>query len=242
MAEKKNNFWNKAVLVILLALPVSVYVGSVLLSGELNFRTLDILGNREVITNDEGEIDTVFYTVPEFSFIDQNGQVVTNEDLKGKIYVASFFFTSCPQVCPAMNFHLKSLHDRLQAYKDIVFLSHTIDPEFDSVPVLRQYALDLGVRNSEKWKFVTGEKSDIFSMADAYFLAARSDSSDAGHGGYYHSQQVVLVDWEGRIRSRRDDNGNIVGAYDIGQASDIDPLVDDLRVLAKEYRQIKMGK
>lgn len=242
MAGKSNNFVKKAVLIILLVLPVSVYVLSVVLSGELNFRTLEIIGERQVVTNDEGETDTVFYTVPEFRFTDQYDRDVTGEDLEGKIYVASFFFTTCPTICPSMNFHLKQVHDRLYAYKDIAYLSHTIDPDFDSVEVLRNYAGDLGVSGSDKWYFVTGDKKEIYSMADAYFLAARSDSSQTDHGGYYHSQQVVIIDWEGRIRSRKDENGNVIGSYDIGQAKDIDPLVDDLRVLAKEYRQVKMGR
>lgn len=238
MAEKNNTIMKKAVLIILLALPVSVYVLSVVLSGELNFRTLEILGPRELITDQDGEVDTLFYTVPEFSFVDQNHVVIDNEAMRGKIYAASFFFTTCPTVCPAMNFHLKVIHDRLNAYKDIHYISHTIDPDHDSIPVLKQYEKMIGAERTSKWHFVTGPKDDIFRMADAYFLAARNDSTQPG--GYYHSQQVVLVDWEGRIRSRKDDNGNIIGAYDLGQAMDIDALVDDLRVLAKEYRKVKM--
>lgn len=240
MNKKKNPVWKKAVLIILLVLPLSVYLLSVLLSGAVNFRTLEIVGPRQVVTFDDGTVDTNYYTIPDFSFTDHNGNTIDRETMKGRIYVATMFFTTCPTICPAMNFHLREVHNRLQAYKNIYYLSHTIDPEYDSVPILYQYAVDYNVQNSDKWLFVTGDKEEIFAMADAYFLAARQDSAEPG--GYYHSQQAVLVDWEGRIRSRKDDNGNVIGAYNIGEAKDIDALVDDLRVLAREYREVKMGQ
>ncbi len=242
MAGKSNKIGQRAVLVILLALPVSVYVGSVLLSGELNFKSLEVIGPKEVVQNPDGSFDTAYYEVPYFSFINQHGDTITKADMEGKIYVASFFFTSCPTICKPMNFHLKQVHDRLFAFDDVMFMSHSIDTEHDTVEALYQYARDLGVANSKKWLFVTGEKEDIFGMADAYFLPANTDSTRTDHAGYYHSAQVVLVDWNGNIRSRRDDNGNIVGAYDIGEAKDLDPLIDDLRVLTKEYREFKMKR
>lgn len=243
MSEKFKLYRNRAVLVVLLALPVSVYVLSVVLSGELNFKVLNVIGPKEVAENPDGTFDTTFYHVPEYSFVNQYGDTVTNETMRGKIYVASFFFTTCPTICPSMNFHLKEVYSRLYSFKDIYFLSHSIDPEHDSVPVLRKYVrTELQLDNPRKWLFLTGDKQETFDLAASYFLAAQEDSTRADHAGYAHSSQVVLVDWEGRIRSRRDDNGNIVGAYDITEAKDIDAIVDDLRVLAKEYRKVKMGE
>lgn len=246
MSERSEQIRKRAVLVILLALPVSVYLGAILLSGELKFDVLKVIGPKEVVQNSDGTFDTLAYRVPDFSFINQFGDTITREDMDGKIYVASFFFTTCPTICPAMNHHLKQVHDRLVSFKDIYFLSHTIDVEYDSVEVLYNYAYSqnkLNLTNFNKWYFVTGEQEDIFSMADSYFLAAQEDSLRPEEtGGYLHSSQVVLVDWEGRIRSRVDDNGNIVGAYETTRAEDIDVLIDDLRVLAKEYREVKMNR
>ncbi|KAB2813769.1 SCO family protein [Phaeocystidibacter luteus] len=242
MSSVFKKIQQRAVLVLLLALPVSVYVLSVVFSGELNFKVLEKIGPKEVVENADGTFDTAYYKIPDYSFVNQYGDTVTRADMEGKIYVASFFFTTCPTICPSMNFHLKEVYSRLSSFKDVRYLSHSIDPTHDSVPVLRQYARDLGVENTNTWYFVTGDKEEIFSMADAYFLAAQEDSLRQDHGGYYHSSQVVLVDWDGHIRSRRDDNGNIVGAYDISEAKDIKAIVDDLRVLTKEYRKVKMER
>lgn len=241
MAQQENNLRKKAVLIVLLALPVSVYLAAVFISGEVSFRSLDYVGPREVVVNENGVEETVYYHVPEFSFTDQDGNTVTNETMKGKVYVASFFFTSCPTICTPMNFHLKDVYDRFYAYPDIAFVSHTIDPMHDSVSVLKSYALERGVRDSDKWHFVTGAKDDIYSMAASYFLAANEDTTLTGHAGFYHSGQVMIVDWEGRIRSGIDEDGNPVGAYEMTEPKDIDQLVDDLKVLVKEYRKVKMG-
>lgn len=241
MSEKGKQYRKRAVLVIILALPVSIYLTAILYSGEIDFNSLETIGPVEVVENEDGTFDTIPYRIPDFSFITQYGDTVTREDMKGKIYVASFFFTSCPTVCPNMNFHLKQVHDRLIAFKNIYFLSHSIDP-YDTPEVLRDYAkFDLQLQNSNKWIFVTGEQDEVLNMADEYFLAASVDSARADHGGYAHSEKVVLVDWEGRIRCRKDDDGNVIGAYDISQAPDISVLVDDLRVLAKEYTKVTMG-
>lgn len=241
MSEKGNQIRKRAVLVILLALPVSVYLAAVIFSGEINFNSLETIGPAEVVENEDGTFDTIPYHIPDFSFISQYGDTVTKADMEGKIYVSSFFFTSCPTVCPNMNFHLKQVHDRLIAFKNIYFLSHSIDP-YDTPEVLREYEkFDLQVQNTGKWIFVTGEQDEIMRMADSYFLAASEDSTRADHGGYAHSAKVVLVDWEGRIRCRKDDDGNVIGAYDISQAPDIKVLVDDLRVLAKEYSKVTRG-
>lgn len=241
MSNSKNSPRKKAVLIILLALPVSIYIAAVFISGEITFRTLDFVGPTEWVKNAEGDEVESHYVVPAFSFIDQDGNTVTDESMKGKIYVASFFFTRCPTICTPMNFHLKNVYDRLYAFKDISFLSHTIDPTHDSIVQLKEYAEERGIFNSEKWHFVTGAKEDIYSMANSYYLAANQDSTQTDHAGFYHSGQVVIVDWDGHIRSGIDENGNPVGGYDITEAKDIDQLVDDLRVLAKEYRKVKMG-
>jgi protein SCO1/2 len=139
-----------------------------------------------------------------------------------------------------MNFHLKQAHDRMFAFKDVIFVSYSIDPETDTPEVLEEYKKRFDVGGSAKWKFITGDRETIYRLAQAYYLAAVKDS--AAEGGYTHSQSAVIVDWDGQLRSRLDDQNQLVGSYDVAQPVQVDELVEDLRVLVKEYRQKKMGK
>lgn len=221
----------KLILAALLLLPVSMYLGSLLISGAVNFRTLDDLGPGP---------SSADHALRDFHLIQSTGQPWTADSLDGKIAVVSFFFSSCPTVCPAMNFHLKQAHDRMFAFKDVVFVSYSIDPDTDTPEVLEEYKRRFEVGGSKKWHFITGDRATIYPLAQAYYLAAAQDS--AAEGGYTHSQSAVIVDWNGRIRSRRDDHDQVVGAYDVSQPVQVDELVEDLRVLVKEYRQLKMGK
>tara|TARA_B100000780_G_C21121157_1_gene454176 strand:+ start:3363 stop:3785 length:423 start_codon:yes stop_codon:yes gene_type:complete len=139
-----------------------------------------------------------------------------------------------------MNFHLKEAHDRLYGFKDLVFVSCTVDPNTDTPKILKDYKENLGVEESNKWKFITGKSDELYDLANAYYLTALRDSES--DGGYAHSQSAVIIDWEGNLRSRITDQGNILGAYDLSEAYLIDQLVDDVRVLIKEHRKVKMGR
>ncbi len=221
----------KLILAALLLLPVSMYLGSLVISGAVNFRTLEVLGPGPSAVGHEQR---------GFQLIQTNGQPLTADSMQGKIAVVSFFFSSCPTVCPAMNFHLKQAHDRMYAFKDVVFVSYSIDPDTDTPEVLEAYKERFEVGGSPKWKFITGDRETIYRLAQAYYLAAAQDS--AAEGGFSHSQSAVIVDWNGQLRSRVNDDNQIVGAYDVGQPVQVDELVEDLRVLVKEYRSQKMGK
>lgn len=234
----RQPIWKRAVLIILMLLPLSVYLLSLIISGEVNFRSLEIVGPRQAVKTDAG-FDTTYYHVPDFSMTDQYGRTFNRDSLKGKVYVVSFFFTTCPTICPAMNFHLREANQRMAAFKDLEFVSFSIDPDHDTPEVLLEYSKDLGVDQAGNWHFLTGNKDSTFALADEYFLGANTDST--APGGYYHSQSALIVDWEGRIRSRKDDQGNVQGAYDITTPIELDKMVDDLRVLIKEYRKLKMG-
>ncbi len=226
MAQLPSAAGKKWILALLLVGPVTVYLLSVLLSGEVQFRTLEKVGPGP---------DTAF------SFLDQRGRVITQDSLKGKMVVLSFFFSSCPTVCPAMNMNLKQVHDRLLAYKDVQFVSISVDPETDTPEVLQQYAERFGVEDSKKWWFLTGDRDLTYRLANLYYLVALKD--DAAEGGFTHSQTAVLLDWDGNIRSRlEEESGQLKGVYDLTSPHQSDELVDDLRVLAKEYRAHKMGK
>jgi len=213
---------------VLLVLPVAMYLGSLAISGAVNFRSLEDLGNPLA-----EKPDTAVY-------VRSDGQAWTLDSARGKIAVVSFFFTSCPTICPAMNFHLKEAHDRLYGYKDLVFISITVDPQTDVPVVLETYRDNLGVLQSNKWDFITGDREAIYGLANALWLHASQDSS--ADGGYSHSQSAVILDWNGHLRSRITDDGNLLGAYDVSEPYLVDQLVDDVRVLVKEHRKVKMGQ
>lgn len=225
----------RVVLIAMLVLPVFIYLIFVYGLKDVFFETLPYVEMPEL---KEGipTGDTVAYTIPDFAFTDQNGNVLTKDSMLGKVYVASFFFANCPTICPAMNFHLLQIHKRFSGFDDFMLLSHTVDPERDSVEALFTYAKQLGA-DVRKWKFVTGPKDDLYAAAQAYFLNAYEDQ--LAPGGFLHSQSVVLVDWEGKIRSRKDENGNMIGAYDVLEATQLNDLEEDIKVLMAEYERYK---
>lgn len=215
---------------VLLVLPVAMYLGSLVISGAVNFRTLEDLGDP---LEKAAWSDSIQFTQSDL-------QNWTPDSLEGKIAVVSFFFTSCPTICPAMNFHLKEAHDRLYGFKDLIFISCTVDPQTDVPVVLEAYKERLGVDGSNKWSFITGQREDLYALANSYYLVAMQDSS--AEGGYSHSQSAVILDWNGHVRSRITDEGNLLGIYDVSEPYLVDQLVDDVRVLVKEHRKIKMGQ
>lgn len=155
---------------------------------------LPILGIPKIQNNG----DTLFHTIPSFRLIDQDSNLVTNNTFKGKIYVADFFFTSCPSICPIMTRHMKEMYDHFENEEQLMFISHSIDTKHDSVPVLKEYSGKLNI-DDEKWRFVTGDKSEIYALANDYFNVAYEDQD--APGGYDHSGKIILVDPEGHIRS-----------------------------------------
>ncbi len=197
----------RVVLITMLVLPVFVYLLFVYGLKDVFFETLPYVKVAE-LNNGSPTGDSVAYVVPDFAFIDQNGEEVNQDSLRGNIYVASFFFANCPTICPAMNFHLQQIADRFKGYDDFYILSHTVDPEKDTVEALYAYAKNNGF-DKPNWHFVTGDKDAIYNAARNYYLSAYKD--ELAPGGFLHSQSVVLVDWEGRIRTRKDENGNLLG-------------------------------
>lgn len=183
-----------------------------------NNHRLPILGQHEY-----GKKDTIYYTVGNFSLINQDSAVVTNASLDGKIYIADFFFTSCPTICPKMKTQLLRVYEKIKNADDVSILSHTIDPEYDSVAVLKAFATNLGV-TTPTWHFVTGEKDSIYSLATTYMVMADEDSK--APGGYIHSGAFLLVDRERRIR----------GVYDGTLPNQVDILLNDIDLLGKEYK------
>ena len=174
------------------------------------------------------------HVIPAFSFINQQNDTITNTDYDGSIYVANFFFTNCPTICPIMTNKMKYVQDKLSVYPNIKFLSHTVDPENDSPVKLLEYALSMQADLSN-WNFVTGSKDEIYKIAAFYFVNAVKD--ELAPGGFLHSENFILVDKQGRVRSGIDINGNPYGAYDGTSDKDIKTLIKDIRVLMAEYKQ-----
>ena len=182
-----------------------------------------------------GEMD---YSIDDFSFINQDNETITKDSLTGSIYVANFFFTSCPSICPIMTRNMSYLQDKLSVFPNIRFLSHTVDPDNDTPKKLRSYVSLMQQKNINinlsNWDFVTGDKDKLYQSAADYFVNASVDS--LAPGGFLHSEYFILIDKQGRVRSGIDKNGNAVGAYDGTNEVQMKDLINDINVLMAEYK------
>ena len=178
---------------------------------------LPVYGEKEVVND-----DTVYHTIGNFRLVNQDSAIITNKTLDGKIYVADFFFTSCRTICPVMKTQMMRVYEAVEEDPEVALVSHTIDPEYDTVGLLHDYAERLGV-NSNKWHFLTGNKDSIYYLAQtSYFVTAMEDEAQAD--GFIHSGAFLLIDKEGRIR----------GKYDGTKPEEIDKLLKDIEILKKE--------
>lgn len=217
--RKKSNVKKIIILGAILLLPSFVYL--FLTVGKHNIFSLPYYGPREAISrieNGKEKTDTIYFTIPEFSFINQYGKKITQEETKGKIVVANFFFVKCPTICPKMATHIYDVQKTFEGNKDILFVSHTVNPENDSVPVLAEYAEKVHAGN--QWHFLTGNKDEIYNIATkGYFVSAMPD--EIAPGGFLHSEMLILLDKEGHIR----------GYFDGTSTSEAKKLKDAIRIL-----------
>lgn len=186
---------------------------------------LPVVGNTKIterIVDGETVYDTVPHTVGYYRLLDQDSAVVTPETVEGKIYVADFFFTSCPSICPIMKTEMLRVYNEFQATDDLMILSHSIDPEYDTVALLKDYAERLGVADN-KWRFLTGDKDEIFNLSESSYMITTTED-DTAPGGYIHSGAFFLVDTKKRIR----------GVYDGTESDQVDRLMGDIRKLLDE--------
>lgn len=174
-----------------------------------------------------------FNTVPAFEFIDQNGDTITNETMKGNVYVVDFFFTSCPTICTPMSQNLKQVQDALKDYTDFKILSVSIDPEYDTKEVLKKYANRYNAIDNT-WYFVRGDKEATFKLAREGFSAYVGESTDTIIK-FEHSGNFALVDRDGVIRSRKDAYGNWMMVYngveENGIAPQLQEIIEDAQTL-----------
>ncbi|HQQ93531.1 MAG TPA: SCO family protein, partial [Bacteroidia bacterium] len=167
--------------------------------------------------------DTIYHRVKGFSFVNQFGKATDSNTIQNKIYVTEFFFTTCKSICPIMNSNLDKIYHMFGNRGDFLILSHTVDPEQDSVPVLKAYSDLHGVHNSN-WLFVTGPKSELYQQARISYLL-NADQGDGGPADFIHTQNFALVDKERHIR----------GYYDGTDSLDVNRLITDIKLLIKEY-------
>lgn len=163
-----------------------------------------------------------YHTIADFSFVNQNGDTITQKNYEGKIYVADFFFTTCGSICPKMTTNLVDVQKAVLNNPKVMSLSHTVFPEVDSIPVLKAYAIKHGVVDS-KWNLVTGDKKDIYTMARKSYLAVKLGRPDQLYD-MVHTENFVLVDQKRRVR----------GFYDGTNKEEINRLLDDIDFLCKE--------
>lgn len=178
--------------------------------------TLPYLGRHS-----SGNGDTNYYAIPDFELFNQEGKKITRQQLEGKIYVADFFFISCPTICPKMKQQLLRVYGEFSEEEDVLLVSHTIDPKRDSVGALRAYADKLDVE-AGRWHFLTGDFDDIYEVAGNYMLAAQEDENEPG--GFLHSGSFALIDRNGHVR----------GYYDGTDREAVDQLMKDMKVLLDE--------
>ncbi len=194
-------------------------LASIVFACQPNFEptTLPILGNRDVDANG----DTIYHQIRDFSFVNQDSQIVTNATFAGKSYVADFFFIACPTICPKTAKQMLRIHDHFKTDSNLLLLAHTVAPKYDTVAALNRYARNLGVESS-KWHFVTGKQTTIYEIAKDYFSVALEDAS--APGGFDHSGRLILVDKNRHVRSFCDGTDPV----------DVDRFIKDIEKLLNE--------
>lgn len=184
--------------------------------------------------------------IPAFRFVDQKGDTISNEDYKGKVFVAEFFFTTCPTICPIMNENLVQVQKEFKGNDDFGVASFSIDPTHDTPEVLKEYAKLHGI-NHENWHLMTGDREKIYELANSGFNIYAGEDSNA-QGGFAHSGYFALIDQEGYLRSRKDKFGNPIiyyrGSVERGKAVGVgeeepqtDILIQDIKKLLKDGDQ-----
>ncbi|TAD97343.1 MAG: SCO family protein [Bacteroidetes bacterium] len=169
--------------------------------------------------------EDTMHRIPNFSFVSQEGKAITQQNFEGKIYVAEFFFTRCPDICKVMTSELSRVQDIFKDYPDVKILSHSVDPLADSVQVLKEYA-DFNKIDPNFWTLVTGDKQQIYQQAKcAYFIPVQTGTD--GKIDFVHSDKLILIDKEKRIR----------GYYSGTSRDEVDRLITEIQVLLSEYKR-----
>lgn len=214
MENKGSYYW------LLLLIPLVFVVWFFISKNEKEpLRTLPYFGKKKEMSKG----DTSYHTVKPFCFLNQYNEKVTEADVKNKIYVADFFFTTCQSICPIMSTELERVYKEFANNPSVMILSHTVDPETDSVNVMMSYSKLHGVKD-KRWLFLTGEKKHLYELArEGYLLNA--EEGDGGAEDFIHTQNFALVDKERHLR----------GFYDGTDSVEVSRLITDIKILLEEY-------
>lgn len=167
------------------------------------------------------------HTIADFSLVNQRGENFTQSVFDDKIYVANFFFATCPTICPIMSSHFSDLQNTFMDDSKVMFISYSVTPDIDSVAVLAEYGERYGT-NPDKWILATGDKKEIYNIARKSYFAVL-DEGDGGVQDFIHTENMILVDSKSRIR----------GYYDGTSTADMERLEDEIRILLKEENSAK---
>jgi protein SCO1/2 len=180
---------------------------------------------QEKVVDGKTVIDTVFRTIPAFKLLNQDSVAVTDKDFNGAIYVADFFFTSCPTICPTMHRNLLKVYKKYEGNPEVKLASHTIDVKYDVPSRMKAYADKLGVKGTQ-WEYLWGTKEEIYALAERNYLVAAKEDNKAP-GGFMHQGYLILIDKEKRMR----------GAYDGTLDKEVKKLMEDMDILLNEYKK-----
>jgi protein SCO1/2 len=164
-----------------------------------------------------------FHKIPNFELINQNGEKVTQKTFENKIYIADFFFTTCPGICPMMTLSMLKLQEEFKKDTAVLFLSHSVTPTIDSVPKLKEYALDNGIMD-KKWHLVTGNKKEIYDLGRKFYFVEEDLGEPKGIDEFLHTENFVLIDRNKHIR----------GIYNSLNRASLAQLIIDVKALQKE--------
>ncbi len=186
-------------------------------------RYLPIYGEKSYEAKN-GKTDTTYHTIQNFSFINQDGKTITQKDFDNCVYVADFFFTTCRSICPIMSTQMQRIAEHFKGNTEVKFLSHTVDPETDTVEQLKRYAIKHKA-DVKQWMLVTGDKKALYDIARTSYLLD-AEKGDGGPDDFIHTQNFALIDKDKRIR----------GYYDGTNTAEMNQLIKDIDLLLAEYR------
>jgi protein SCO1 len=187
--------------------------------GDYKVKPLPVFGDMQM------DSTVIPWVIRDFKLINQDGNTINMDSLEGKVIVASFFYASCPKICPKMNSNLRLAVDKYKSNPRVVFLSHSVDPENDSIEVLKEYAHNFGNYKTSKWQFLTGDKSEIYDLAENYYHVVEPRPEGVE---YIHASQVVVIDPDKHVRGFFESAENPMFANE---------LKDAIKAVIKEFHE-----
>ncbi len=222
MAEKQSPLTNKILILGLIILVASI-ASYPLFKKPMRLRIYSPADINPELVDESMQKMKGEHIIADFNLTNQEGQQISKKDVEGKIYVADFFFTTCGNICPKMAFQMERINAFYKDDADIMFVSHSVTPEIDSVPVLKEYAIEHNAV-APKWHLLTGDKDEIYELARKSYFSAKIDWK-GDLGDFIHTENFCLIDKEGRIR----------GYYDGTNTDDVNILIKEIKILKAEY-------